>query len=92
MYVKDPARLRRRRKDKGLAQQQLAALVGCTQQYISLLESGRDRDCGERVAEKIARWLDVDLEDFFEERTVTPAPASAMPAVTTSSRVAGDAA
>lgn len=74
MYVKDPARLRRRRKDKGLSQQQLAALVGCTQQYISLLEAGEDRDCSDKIATKITRWLDCDLEDHFDERQVVHMP------------------
>lgn len=81
MYVKDPTKLRRRRKDKGLTQQQLAALVGCKQQYVSLLESGNDRDCSERIAEKLCRWLDIDLEDYFEERAVVR-----MPEVATASR------
>lgn len=74
MYVIDPTKLRRRRRDKGLTQQQLAALVDCKQQYISLLESGNDRDCSERIAERICRWLDVDLEDYFEARVVIRTP------------------
>lgn len=68
MFVKDPARLRRRRKAKGFSQAQLAALCGCTQQYISLIEGGTDRDCSEKIAGKITRWLDCDLEDLFDER------------------------
>lgn len=87
MYVKDSAKIRRRRKDKGFSQKQLAALVECTQQYISLLESGTDSDCSERIAERICRWLDIDLEDYFEERSIVR-----MPAVTTDSRVAGKSA
>lgn len=86
MYVRDHAKLRRRRRDKHLTQQQLAALVGCRQQYISKLER-TDHDCSPRIAEQISRWLDVDLEDYFEERSV-----SRMPTVTTDSRVAGNAA
>ena len=78
MIVKDGSRLRRRRKDKQLSQVQLAALVGCTQQYISLIESGVDNDCSEKIAERISRWLDIDLEDYFEEksRTLTPRDAT----------------
>src|SRR5690349_15669571 len=72
MYSKDPARLRRRRKTKNLSQVQLAALVGCTQQYVSLLESGADRDCSEKIAERICRYLDIDLEDYFEEHRSVP--------------------
>jgi len=70
MYVRSPEKLRRRRRDKGLSQIQLAALAGCTQQYISLMENGDDRDVSERIAEKVSRYLDVDLEDYFEERAV----------------------
>lgn len=87
MQVKDNVRLRRRRKDKGFSQQQLAGLVGCTQQYISLLESGRDADCSEKVAERICKWLDVDLEDYFDERSLIRTPA-----VATASRGSGQVA
>lgn len=79
MYVKDPGKLRRRRKDKGFSQKDLALLIGCTQQYISLMEKGDDRDCSEQIAERIAQRLGLDLEDLFETHTVMP-----MPAVTSS--------
>lgn len=87
MIVKEPSKLRRRRKAKHFSQQQLAALIGCTQQYVSLLESGKDDDCSERIAEKICRYLDIDLEDYFEERELVR-----LPGVTTVSRDAGRAA
>lgn len=74
MFVKDGGRIRRRRKDRGLSQVQLAALCGCTQQYISLVEQGDDNDVSERIAEKIARWLEVDLEDYFDERRSSSHP------------------
>lgn len=79
MQVKDPTKLRRRRKDKGYSQTDLASLVGCTQQYISMLENGTDSDCSERIAERIAKRLDVDLEDFFEERSIVRTPAVTTP-------------
>lgn len=84
MIVKEPSKIRRRRKDKDFSQKQLAALVGCTQQYISLLESGKDDDCSEKVAERICKYLDIDLEDYFEERELVR-----MSDVATASRVAG---
>lgn len=87
MYVKEPTKLRRARKKKHLSQVQLAALAGCTQQYISLLESGDDRDCSEKIAERICRYLDVDLEDYFIENVIARDPQ-----VATVSRGAGDAA
>jgi transcriptional regulator with XRE-family HTH domain len=79
MLVKDGSRLRRRRRDKHLSQVQLAALTGYTQQYISALERGTDTDCSEKVAEKISRYLDVDLEDYFEERRIIRNPSDATP-------------
>lgn len=87
MYVKEPTKLRRARKNRHLSQVQLAALVGCTQQYISLMEQGDDRDCSEKIAERICRYLDVDLEDYFVEHHVTRDPQ-----VATVSRDAGSAA
>lgn len=76
MYVKEPSRLRRRRKDKGISQVQLAALARCTQQYISLIENGDDRDISEKIAERICKYLDVEFDDYFEERATTPAVAT----------------
>lgn len=70
MHVKDNRKLRRRRRDKHITQVQLAALVGITQQYVSALESGVDADCSERVAERICRYLDVDLEDYFVDHAI----------------------
>lgn len=77
MYVVDPGKLRRRRKSKGLSQNQVAVLSRCTQQYVSILESGRDRDCSEDIALRIAKALDVDVEDYFEAREVVRIPAVA---------------
>lgn len=71
MYVIDPGKLQRRRKSKGLTQGQLAIFARCTQQYVSLLESGRDRDCSEDIALRMAKALDIDLEDYFEAREVS---------------------
>ena len=85
MYVIDPPKLARRRKSKGLTQFQLSIFARCTQQYISLLESGRDRDCSEEIALRISKALDIDLEDYFEAR-----PVSRMPRVTTTSRDNGN--
>lgn len=74
MKIKDGSRLRRRRRARGLSQAQLAGLVGCTQQYISLLENGTDADCSEKIAERIAKYLDIDLEDYFEEHQLLRTP------------------
>ena len=79
MIVKDGSRMRRKRKDAGFSQTDLAALVGCTQQYISMLENGTDSDCSERIAERICKRLNVDVEDLFEERQLIRTPAVATP-------------
>lgn len=74
MFVKDPSKLRIRRRAKGLTQAQIAVFGRCTQQYISKLESGSDRDCSEDIALRIAKALDVDVEDYFEAREVIRTP------------------
>lgn len=79
MIVRDGTRMRRKRKDAGYSQADLAALAGCTQQYISMLENGTDSDCSERIAERIAKRLNVDLEELFEERAIVRTPSVATP-------------
>lgn len=86
MYVKDGPRLGRRRRAKGISQKQLAVLANCTQQYVSLIERGKDFDVSERIALALCKWLDVELEDYFEERVVVRTPV-----VATNSRVGGAA-
>lgn len=87
MKVKDAGKLRRRRHGRSLSQAQLAALIGVTQQYISLLETGVDVDCSEKVAVKICRWLDVDLEDYFDAHVITR-----IPSIATQARLDGNVA
>ena len=68
MKVTNPKRIATARRKLGYTQTDLAALVGVTQQYVSLLESGADSDCSERVALAITRRLNLELEDVFTER------------------------
>lgn len=70
MKITEPARIRSKRRRMGYTQANLAALVGCTQQYISLLESGCDTDCSEKVALAICKRLDLDLDDICERREI----------------------
>lgn len=81
MHVIDGDKLRRARKRARFTQIDLARLCGVTQQYISALETGTDSDCSEQVAERVCRYIDVELEDYFQRREVTRTPA-----VTTRSR------
>lgn len=77
MKVTNPGRIVSRRKRLGYTQADLANLVGCTQQYISMLENGVDTDCSESIARKIAKRLDVDLEEVFDERPHLSVPGNA---------------
>lgn len=70
MKITNPQRIAARRRKLGYTQADLANLVGCTQQYISLMENGQDTDCSERIALKICKRLDLDMEVAFEEREV----------------------
>lgn len=91
MYVIDPDKLKRRRKAKHLTQGDLAYLARCTQQYISLIESGDDRDVSEEIALKITKALDVELEDYFEARAVVSMQPVATPSRPSSSSLAEQA-
>lgn len=90
MRVKDPKKLERARKNQRYTQAELARLARISQQYISVMENEKIRnrpDISEAIAERICRYLAVDLEDHFAdvEPLVTPA-------VATRSRVARNAA
>lgn len=82
MHVKDPAQIRRWRKQRRFSQRDLALLVRRSQQSISLIESGKMRNIGEDFAIAIAARLDVPWDELFEQREVVP-----MPEVTHDSRV-----
>lgn len=65
MKMKDREQMQRGRKRKGLTQGELAFLVGCTQQTISLLETGKMTTLSEDLALAIAKRLGRDWEDLF---------------------------
>ncbi|TWH37174.1 DNA-binding XRE family transcriptional regulator [Rhodococcus rhodochrous J38] len=65
MKLKDPDQLQRWRKRRDLKQWELAVLSGCTQQTISLLETGKMTTLSEDLAIKIAKRLDLSWEDLF---------------------------
>ncbi|WP_234811933.1 helix-turn-helix transcriptional regulator [Mycolicibacterium canariasense] len=70
MRVKDPDRIRRRRKRLRLSQADLAHLVRRSQQAISLIERGDMRNISEDFALALAARLDVDWEDLFEAHEI----------------------
>ena len=75
MKVTKPELIARERRRLGYTQTDLANLVGVTQQYISMIERGIDRDCSEGLALRIAKRLDIDVEAAFDCRSVLHEPA-----------------
>ena len=71
MKVSNPELIASTRRKLGYTQTTFAALVGVTQQYVSLLESGADTDCSERVALAITRSLGLEPGDVFTEPEAT---------------------
>ena len=68
MKVKDPELLKRRRKRLNLSQRDLGYLARCSQNAISMLETGRMTTCSEDLALEIAKRLSCDWEDLFVAR------------------------
>ncbi|QOI66877.1 helix-turn-helix DNA-binding domain protein [Gordonia phage Bosnia] len=75
MEVKDPAKLRRERKQKRYTQRELGMLVRRTQTTIYKLETGQLKNITEDLALAIAARLDCHWEDLFvaHEEAVAPA-------------------
>lgn len=68
MKVKEGAALRRLRERRGFSQRELAYLARpCSQTTIYLLESQRQRAVNQDLALRIARRLNVDVEQLFED-------------------------
>ncbi|MCZ1075049.1 helix-turn-helix transcriptional regulator [Rhodococcus sp. A5(2022)] len=65
MQVKDPAQIRRWRKQRHFTQRELAFLVRRTQATIWQIEAGKLRNISEDLAIAIAARLDVPWEDLF---------------------------
>ncbi|ANW63976.1 transcriptional regulator [Mycobacterium sp. djl-10] len=65
MEVIDPAKVRRKRKQKRLTQRDLAFLVRRTQTTIYKIENGQLKNISEDLAIAIAARLDCDWEDLF---------------------------
>lgn len=74
MKVKDPARIRRWRKQRHYSQRDLAFLVRRSQTTIHLLEKGSMKTLSEDLALAIAARLDVPWEDLFEAEEEKPMP------------------
>ena len=72
MRVKDPAQIRRWRKQRHFTQRDLAHLVRRSQTAIYALETGRLPTITEDFAIAVAARLDVPWEDLFEAHEVRP--------------------
>lgn len=83
MKMKDREQMQRGRKRKGLTQGELAFLVGCTQQTISLLETGKMTTLSEDLALAIAKRLGRDWEDLFVACEVSVVPTMKSESITT---------
>ena len=83
MKMKDREQMQRGRKRKGLTQGELAFLVGCTQQTISLLETGKMTTLSEDLALAIAKRLGRDWEDLFVACEVSVVPTMKSESLTT---------
>jgi DNA-binding XRE family transcriptional regulator len=68
MRVKDGAALRQRRERRGLTQRELAFLARpCSQTTIYLLEKEKITAVNAQLALRIARRLEVAVEELFED-------------------------
>lgn len=68
MRVKDPEQLKRWRTRRGFTQRDLAYLARCSQNTISLLETGAMGTLSEDLALMLAERLQVPWEDIFDAR------------------------
>ncbi|NOQ62793.1 helix-turn-helix domain-containing protein [Mycolicibacterium fortuitum] len=81
MEVKDPALVRRKRKQKRYSQRELAFLVRRTQTTIHKIENGQLKNITEDLAVALAARLDADWEDLFvaHEESAMPVMSSVSP-------------
>ncbi|KRQ21924.1 MULTISPECIES: helix-turn-helix transcriptional regulator [Mycobacteroides] len=75
MEVRDPAAMRRARKEKRYSQRDLGHLVRRTQTTIHKIETGQLKNISEDLALALAGRLDRHWEDLFVAHDEIPAPA-----------------
>lgn len=56
--------IRRIREERGLSQEELAALAGLHRAYVGQIERG-EKNIGLKNLQKIAKALEVNIEDLF---------------------------
>ena len=52
------------RQQQGLSQKEVAAAAGIDQSYVSMIESGQRRNPGTRIVARLARVLDVSMDEL----------------------------
>ncbi len=75
MEIRDPAAMRRARKEKRYSQRDLGHLVRRTQTTIHKIETGRLKNISEDLALALAGRLDRHWEDLFVAHDDIPMPA-----------------
>lgn len=90
MRVKDPAKIRRWRRQRHYTQRELAYLVRRSQTAIYALETGKLRTISEDFAIAVAARLDVPWEELFEvnESELLPSMASGTDSIRSTAEVA----
>lgn len=58
--------LRKKRKEKGLTQKELAEKVGITREYLNYLERGKC-ECSIKAARTLAKELDCDWTEIYDD-------------------------
>lgn len=67
MRVRDKELIKELRLDKGITQNQLAALANCSQSTISAIENGHMATISVDLGEHLSRWLDRRPRELFDE-------------------------
>lgn len=68
MKLRSAEVLRAFMKQKDFSMQRLATYSGCSKSFIGFLANGAKTSCTPKLAENIARALDVPIEVLFEQR------------------------
>jgi transcriptional regulator with XRE-family HTH domain len=74
MRVRDRNKFLRARLSKDYNQRELAGACGVVQNTIWLIEAGRTKEVNDELAVKLAKRLDLPLDELFETIEVAPAP------------------
>lgn len=60
------------RRAKGMTQLELAEKMGVSRGFIGIVENGRQRVTGEETIKKLAKALDLTMEDIYSAQSMAP--------------------